>query len=250
MAKEKEITKKTTKKATKKPARKVKAAVKKAKPKAVAVAKGSLAVVDLSGKEVGTLELDKAIFDGAINDLLIHQAEVMYLANQRKGLSCAKTRAEVSGSGKKPWRQKGTGRARIGSIRSPIWRSGGVTFAPKPRSYRKEMPKKMRALALKSALNLKLHENGLMIIDSMKVKEPKTKEFASILKKLKLDSKRVRLVVENIDENLKRSSNNVALADIARAMDLSTYEAKNCKQLVFTKDAITQVQKRIKKCLQ
>ena len=249
MTKEKATTKKTGKKVTKKPAKKAKVVAKKTKPKAVASV-GSLAVVDLSGKEVSTLELDKAIFDGVINDLLINQAEVMYLANQRKGLSCAKTRAEVSGSGKKPWRQKGSGRARIGSIRSPIWRSGGVTFAPKPRSYRKDMPKRMRALALKSALNLKLQENGLMILDAMTVKEPKTKEFFAILKKLKLDSKRVRLVVEKIDENLKRSSRNVALADIARADDLSTYEAKNCKQLVFTKDAITQIQKRIKKCLQ
>ena len=222
----------------------------KAVPKRTAVAPGSLAVVDLSGKEVSTLELDKAIFDGVINDLLINQAEVMYLANQRKGLSCAKTRAEVKGSGSKPWRQKGTGRARVGSIRSPLWRSGGVVFAPKPRSYRKDMPKKMRTLALKSALNLKLQENGLMILDSMAVKEPKTKEFFAILKKLKLDSKKIRLVVEKIDENLKRSSRNVALADIARASDLSTYEAKNCKQLVFTKGAIAEVQKRIKKCLQ
>ena len=249
MVKEKATTKKTSKKATKKPAKKAKVVAKRTKPKAVASV-GSLAVVDLSGKEVSTLELDKAIFDGVINDLLINQAEVMYLANQRKGLSCAKNRAEVKGSGKKPWRQKGTGRARIGSIRSPIWRSGGVTFAPKPRSYRKDMPKKMRALALKSALNLKLQENGLMVLDSMAVKEPKTKEFFTILKKLKLDSKRVRLVVEKIDENLKRSSRNIALAEIARADNLSTYEAKNCKQLVFTKGAIAQIQKRIKKCLQ
>ena len=249
MAKEKATTKKTSKKVTKKTTKKAKTVVKKTKPKAIVTA-GSLAVVDLSGKEVSTLELDKAIFDGVINDLLIHQAEVMYLANQRKGLACAKTRAEVSGSGRKPWRQKGTGRARVGSIRSPLWRSGGVVFAPKPRSYRKDMPKKMRALALKSALNLKLQENGLVILDLMTVKEPKTKEFFGILKRLKLDSKRVRLVVEKIDENLKRSSRNVALADIARASDLSTYEAKNCKHLVFTREAITQVQKRIKQCLQ
>ena len=127
----------------------------------------SLPVLSVQGKEVEQIELEKRVFDGKISQALIHQAVVTYLANQRKGLASTKTRGEVRGGGIKPWRQKGTGRARVGSIRSPLWRGGGVTFGPKPHSYHKDLPQKMRTMALKSALNAKLRDKEISILSDL-----------------------------------------------------------------------------------
>jgi len=166
----------------------------------------TLGVFDAKGKEVEKIELDSKVFDGKVNSSLVHQAVVTFLANQRKGLAKTKTRGQVRGGGTKPWRQKGTGRARVGSIRSPIWRGGGVTFGPTKRSYYKVLPKKMKILALKSALNLKLSEKKLLVIDDLAVKSHKTKEFAKILDNLKLGDQKVNLVLEKLENDTKLSS--------------------------------------------
>jgi large subunit ribosomal protein L4 len=207
-------------------------------------------VLDIKGKEVSKIKLDSFVFDGKVNHELMHQAVITHLANQRKGLASAKTRGEVSGSGKKPWRQKGTGRARIGSIRSPLWKKGGITFGPKPHSYHKDLPKKMKAMALKSALNAKLNEKEILILNELKVASRKTKDFFRIVKDLKLDKSKTRFIVENLEDNLKLASRNIENINIGTARNLNTYEALNCKNLVFTKDSLKGLEDRIKKCAQ
>jgi len=209
----------------------------------------TLEVINQKGKKVESLKLDKDIFDGKVNNTLMHQAIVSFLANQRKGLACTKTRGEVSGGGRKPWKQKGTGRARVGSNRSPLWEGGGTTFGPKPHSFRKEMNRKMKGMALKSALNAKLKDNEIIVIDEIKLDGFKTKELSAILGVLKLDSKKVKLVVSAIESNLKMSSSNLEKVNLEKAVNLTTYGALDCKKLVFTKAAFDLVEKRIRKWL-
>lgn len=205
-----------------------------------------LNIVNIRGKEVEKVKLDNRVFDGKINPSLMHQAVVSYLANQRKGLACTKTRGEVRGGGRKPWRQKGTGRARVGSIRSPIWRGGGVTFGPRPHSFRKDLPKKMRILALKSAFNAKLKDEEILILSELVMDSHKTKDFSKIIDKLKLNKGRVRFVVEKIENNLKLATRNIKTVFIARASDINAKEVIDCKRLVLTKEALKKVQERIK----
>jgi large subunit ribosomal protein L4 len=207
-------------------------------------------ICDTKGKEIGKADLDVKVFDGKVNMSLLHQATVAYLANQRKGLSSAKTRAEVSGGGIKPWRQKGTGRARVGSIRSPLWRKGGITFGPKPHSYYTNFPKKMKAVALKSALNAKLKDEEIVIIDKLKLDSCKTKEFYKIIQNLKLDGQRIQLVVEGIDNNLKLATRNIPRLSVTKATDVHATEIINSKKLILTKDALKQIEERVIKCLQ
>ncbi|UCC95427.1 MAG: 50S ribosomal protein L4 [Candidatus Omnitrophota bacterium] len=206
-----------------------------------------ISVSDTKGKEVEQLALDARIFDGKINEPLMHQAVVAYLANQRKGVASTKTKAKVRGGGRKPWRQKGTGRARVGSIRSPLWRGGGVTFGPHPRSYRKEFPKRMKVLALKSALNLKLRDKELVVLDELKADSHKTKKFLAIMKKLKLADMKVRFIVEKCGKNLLLASRNIQKVAVEPGHTLTTYEALDCQKIVFTKDALIKTQERIKK---
>ena len=206
-------------------------------------------IYNQQGKKLETLELDKKVFDGKVNNTLMQQAVVTFLANQRKGLASTKKRGEVRGGSSKPWAQKGTGRARVGSLRSPLWRSGGITFGPKPRDYSKKMPKRMRILALKSALNVKLKENQILIIDDLKLESPKTKEIARIINKLKLTGQRIMLVVERMEKNLKLASGNLSKFNLDKAAQLHTYGALNCKKLLFTSGALKVVEKRIKKWL-
>lgn len=203
----------------------------------------------MQGKEVDKIELNPVIFDGKINQALLHQAVVAYLSNQRKGLACTKTKGEVRGGGKKPWRQKGTGRARVGSIRSPLWRGGGVTFGPKPHSYHKDLPKKMKVLALKSALNAKLKDREMVILDSLNVNFPKTKEFFKIVKNLNFKEKRIKFVAEKLESNLKLACRNIEKVEIKEAETLTTYEVLDCKKLIFTKNALRKVEERIEKGL-
>ncbi|MFH1518988.1 MAG: 50S ribosomal protein L4 [Candidatus Omnitrophota bacterium] len=209
----------------------------------------SLPVLNLQGKEIERAELAKRVFDGKVSEALIHQAVVTYLANQRKGLASSKTRGEVSGGGKKPWRQKGTGRARVGSIRSPIWRGGGITFGPKPRSYYRNLPQKMRTLALKSALNAKFRDQEILILSDLKVDSHKTKEFYKIVKSLSLYGVKVRLVVEKIEPNLKLATNNIKKVLLARACDIHATEVVDCKRLVLTKNALREIENRVTRCL-
>ena len=209
----------------------------------------SLEVFDLNGEVLERIELDNQVFDGQINEDLMHQAVVIYLSKQRKGLASTKTRGEVKGGGRKPWRQKGVGRARVGSIRSPLWRKGGVVFGPKPRLYRKEFPKKMRTLALKSALNAKLRDKEMMVLKDFIITTHKTKEFFRILKNLQLAGEKIRLVVDKIDENLKLASRNIEKVNLNTASTLTTYTTLDCKKLVFTKEALRKVEERIKRRL-
>ena len=208
-----------------------------------------LDVLDIQGKKVEKIELDAKIFDGKVSPALVHQAVTAYLANQRTGLAAAKTRGKVRGGGAKPWRQKGTGRARVGSIRSPLWRGGGVTFGPQPRSYNKDLPKKMKLVALKSALNSKLKDDQILIIRELSLGTYKTKELAKIISKLKLNEEKIRFVLEKIENNPKLACRNIDKATLVRASDVSATEVVDCKRLVLTKAALAAVQERVKKCL-
>ncbi|MCK9616009.1 MAG: 50S ribosomal protein L4 [Candidatus Omnitrophica bacterium] len=209
----------------------------------------NISVLNTQGKEVAKLELDSSVFDGKIRNSLMHQAVVAHLANQRMGLASTKTRGEVSGGGRKPWRQKGTGRARVGSTRSPLWRKGGITFGPKPHSFRKDLPNRMKILALKSALNSKLQDKEMIILEGLKINSPKTKEVFGIVKKLKLDDLRIRFVVGSLDKNLKLSCRNLPNVMVDAAASLNTYYALDCKKIIFTKDALEVVMARVKKWL-
>jgi len=205
-----------------------------------------LDVFDMQGKKVGKFALNKDVFDGQVNQPLVHQATVAYLSNQRKGLAATKTRGEVRGGGRKPWRQKGTGRARVGSIRSPIWRGGGVTFGSRPRSYYRNLPRKMKLLALKSALNAKFKSDGILILKELKVSSHKTQNFYKIIDNLKLAGMKVRLVVDDIDRDLKLSARNIKSASLAKASDLHSIEVADCKKIVLTESSLRKVETRIK----
>lgn len=208
-----------------------------------------ISVLNIQGEEVDKIELDSFVFDGKVNTSLIHQTVVTYLSNQRKGRACTKTRGEVQGGGKKPWRQKGTGRARVGSIRSPLWRGGGIIFGPKPKSYHKDLPKKMKNSALKSVLNAKLNDNEMLVLDNLKVDSHKTKEFAKIVKNLKLSKIKSKFVVENLENNLRLSLRNIKDVEVEVAKNLNAFSALDCRRLVFTKNGLREVETRIKKRL-
>ena len=197
----------------------------------------TLPIYNAEGKEIDTIELDAKVFDGVINTAVIHQVVTAYMANQRRGLASTKTRGEVSGGGRKPWKQKGTGRARVGSTRSPLWRHGGVVFGPHPRDFSYKVPQKIKTLALKSSLNVKLKENNLIVLDGLKLDKPKTKEAAKIFAQLKLNnlkSGRVLLLIDKFDEILKAALRNISFLNIGKAADTNTYEVMSNKKLVIT----------------
>jgi len=208
-----------------------------------------LDVYNQQGEKIDKIELDEKVFDGKISEALMHQAVVTFLANQRKGLASSKKRGEVSGGGRKPWRQKGTGRARVGSTRSPIWHGGGVTFGPKPRYYNKKINQKMKIAALKSALNAKLRDQEIVIIDKLLLNSHKTKSFLEILTKLQLKENKVTLIIDKIDNNIRLASRNIANFCLEKAAQLNTYTALNCSKLIFTASSIKIVEERINKWL-
>ena len=191
--------------------------------------------------EVGTLELNDAVFACEYNEPLIHQAVVTYLANQRQGTKSALTRTEVRGGGIKPWRQKGTGRARQGSIRAPQWIKGGVVFAPKPRDFSKKLNKKMRAQAFRSAISYKIANNELVVVDEIKLAEPKTKLVAEILKNFKLD-KRVLLLVAGDSADVVRAGSNIEKLTITEASLANVYELVSNANVIATKEAIKKIE--------
>ncbi|MFH1338810.1 MAG: 50S ribosomal protein L4 [Candidatus Omnitrophota bacterium] len=205
-----------------------------------------LPVYNQQGKETQKIKLDPAIFDGKVNEDVLYQAVLMYRANRRKGLADTLTRGEVSGSGKKPWRQKGTGRARVGSIRSPLWRKGGVIFGPHPRDFGFELPQKIRIAALKSSLNAKLNENNLLILDEVNIGSSKTKEAVKILSNLKLEKKSTLLMLEKIDINAKLSFRNIGFFGIIRASDANAYRILSANKLILTLNALKILAGRIK----
>ena len=208
-----------------------------------------LDVLNTNGESVEKINFDETVFDGKINPNLMHQAVVTYLANKRSGLACTKTKGEVRGGGRKPWRQKGTGRARVGSNRSPLWRGGGVTFGPKPHSFNKDLPKKMKLLALKSSLNVKLHEEKIIVLNELTSVSPKTKDFVKIINNLKLNQDKIRLVLVSVENNIKLGSSNLEKVLLCRADDVNTIDVLNCKKLIITKEALKVVEERVKKCL-
>jgi large subunit ribosomal protein L4 len=201
-------------------------------------------VIDRTGKKTKEINVPEEVLAYPLKEHLIYEAVVNYRANQRRGTASTKTRAEVRGGGRKPWRQKGTGRARAGSTRSPIWRSGGVTFGPKPRDYSYRMPKKAKRNALKSALAMKFADKQVMVLDSLEFKEPKTKEGADFLKKLKLDS---ALVIDNSEnKNLFLSLRNIPKVKAVDASQINIYDVLKHKSLVFTQKAFESVMERLK----
>lgn len=209
-----------------------------------------LDVLKIDGTNSGeSIELSDDIFAVEPNDHVIYLSVKALLANKRQGTSKAKERGEVHGGGKKPWRQKGTGRARVGSIRSPLWRKGGVVFGPKPHSFYKDLPKRMKTSALKSALNSKLRDSELVILDNLKIDSHKTREFYKVIKNLKLDKEKIRLVADNIDKNMQLGLRNIKNVNLQNSKDLNTYEALDCKKLIFVKGALKDVEERIKKGL-
>jgi large subunit ribosomal protein L4 len=194
-------------------------------------------VRDQSGKKVGEQELDAGVFDVQVNVPLMHQVVTAGLAAQRSGTHSTKTRAEVSGGGKKPWRQKGTGRSRHGSNRSPIWVGGGISHGPKPRDYEMRVPKKMKRQALRSALTDRAREQRIVVVDGLSFQAPSTKEALGVLEGLSADGL-VLLVLDAPDENVEKSFRNLSHVRIAFPGNLGTHEVLYADWIVFTKDAL------------
>ena len=200
----------------------------------------NVSVYNIEGKEVGTIDLSDAVFGVEVNEHLVHMAVVSQLANKRQGTQKAKTRSEVSGGGRKPWRQKGTGHARQGSTRSPQWTGGGVVFAPVPRDYSFKMNKKEKRAALKSALTSKVLDNRLIVLDELKFDEIKTKKFVAVMNNLKVE-KGLVVIAEN-DQNVVLSARNLADIDTALANMINTYDVMKAKTVVLTKDAVAKIE--------
>ena len=198
----------------------------------------NVSVYNMEGKEVGTMELNDAVFGVEINDHLVHLAVVRQLANNRQGTQKAKTRSEVSGGGRKPWRQKGTGHARQGSTRAPQWTGGGVVFAPVPRDYSFKMNKKEKRAALKSVLTAKVEEKKFIVVDEIKFDEIKTKNFANMLKNL--DVKKALVVLE--DENATISAKNIADVKTAKVNTINVYDILKYNTVIATKDAVRNIE--------
>lgn len=201
----------------------------------------TVSVYDMTGKQTGTMELSEAIFGIEPNKTVLHSAVVNYLANQRQGTQSTLTRTEVRGGGRKPWRQKGTGHARQGSIRAPQWTGGGVAIGPKPRSYRFELPKKMRRLALKSAFSAKVAEGEMKVLESLKLDEIKTKAMADVLNALEA-GKKVLLVLPENDQTIIKSARNIPGVKTALVNTLNTYDVLNSDQFIVVKEAVAQIE--------
>ena len=198
-------------------------------------------VYDMSGKQVGEIELSEALFGIEVNESVVHDVVKNHLANKRQGTQSALTRAEVSGGGRKPWRQKGTGRARQGSTRAPQWTHGGIVFAPKPRDYSYTLNKKTRRLALKSALSAKAAELNIVVIDSIKMEAPKTAEFAKFLAAVNADCKCL-VITAAPDEIIVKSGRNIPGCEVTFANLINVYDIVNAKKLVVDKAALAKIE--------
>jgi large subunit ribosomal protein L4 len=200
-----------------------------------------VALYNISGEQVGEIELNDDVFGIEINAHVMYEAVKVYLANQRQGTQSAKTRSEVRGGGRKPWRQKGTGRARQGSIRSPQWKGGGVVFAPKPRDYSMQLPKKIRRLALKSAFSSKAENNEIIVLDQLSMEGPKTKEMIKVLNNLKVDKKAL-IVMPEKDNNVVLSARNIPGVKTTEVNTLNVYDVLNYNTFIITQDAVKKVE--------
>ena len=198
-------------------------------------------VYNMSGEKVGEIELSEAVFGITPNESVVHDVVKNHLANLRQGTQSALTRAEVSGGGRKPWRQKGTGRARQGSTRAPQWTHGGIVFAPKPRDYSYTLNKKVRRLALKSALSDKAAQQNIVVIDAIKVDAPKTKEFAAFLRAVNVTGKAL-VVTAEADTNVVKSGRNIPGCQVTFANLINVYDIVNAKQLVLDKAALAKIE--------
>ncbi len=201
-------------------------------------------VLNIKGEVVGKVELADSVFKVPYNEAVIHQVVVATLANNRQGTKSTLTRSEVSGGGRKPWRQKGTGNARQGSTRAPQWIKGGVVFAPKPRDFSKKVNKKVRALAFMSAISTRLEEGNCLVVDELNV-APKTKEMAQVLENLKVNKSAV-IVTEDVNENVILSARNLENIETSTADILSTYEIVSNEKLIITKSAIKKIEEAYK----
>ena len=200
----------------------------------------NVAVLNMAGAQVGTIELNDAIFGIEANEQVMHLAVVQYLANQRQGTQSTKTRAEGRGGGRKPYRQKGTGRARQGSIRSPQWVGGGVVFAPKPRDYSFKLNKKVKRLALQSALSTKVAEGKIIVLDELTLSEVKTKEMVKVLGNIKCDN--ALIVMDGSNENVMLSARNIPTVKTASVNTINVYDLLKYNNLVVTKEAVEKIQ--------
>ena len=200
----------------------------------------NVAVYNMEGNEVGTIELNDAVFGVEVNEHLIHLAVVRQLANKRQGTQKAKTRSEVRGGGRKPWRQKGTGHARQGSIRAPQWTGGGVVFAPTPRDYEVKMNKKERRAALKSALTSRVQDNKLVVLDELRLDEIKTKEMQKVLTNLKVN--KALVVMPELDQNVVLSARNIENFATATTRTINVYDVMKYSTVILTKDAVASIE--------
>lgn len=200
----------------------------------------NVSVYNMEGKEVGKLELNDAVFGVKINEHLVHMAVVQTLANKRQGTQKAKTRAEVSGGGRKPWRQKGTGHARQGSTRAPQWKGGGVVFAPVPRDYSFKLNKKEKRAALKSVLTSRVQENKMIVLDELKLEEIKTKKFKEVMNNLKVE--KAMVVIGEQDQNVIISARNLPTISTAVVDNINVYDILKGDTLVITKDAVAKIE--------
>ena len=200
----------------------------------------NVSVYNIEGKEVGTIELNDAVFGVEVNEHLVHLAVVQQLANNRQGTQKAKTRAEVSGGGRKPWRQKGTGHARQGSTRSPQWTGGGVVFAPTPRDYSFKMNKKEKQLALKSALTSKVNDSKLIVVDELKMEAIKTKDFKAVM--TNLNANKALVVMAEKDVNVVMSAKNIPDVKTALTSTINVYDIMKAGTVVLTKDAVAKIE--------
>ncbi|MBF7095991.1 50S ribosomal protein L4 [Alkalibacter mobilis] len=198
-------------------------------------------VINVKGEKVEELTLKDDIFGIEPNEAAVHQVVVAQLANKRQGTQSAKTRSEVRGGGKKPWRQKGTGRARAGSIRSPLWKGGGVIFAPKPRDYSKKVNKKMNRLAIKSVLSSKVADSEFLVLDALSIEAPKTKEMVNVLENIKA-AKKTLILVKDLDENVYKSARNIPGVKTVTVETINVYDLLDCDCLVTTKDSVEKIE--------
>ena len=200
----------------------------------------NVSVYNIEGNEVGTLELNDSVFGVEVNEHLVHLAVVAQLANKRQGTQKAKTRSEVSGGGRKPWRQKGTGHARQGSTRSPQWTGGGVVFAPTPRDYTIRLNKKEKRAALKSALTSRVNESKFIVVDELKLDSIKTKNFVQVLNNLKVE--KALVVLNDMDTNVIKSASNVPTVKTAQTNELNVFDVLKYDTVVVTKDAVAKIE--------
>ena len=200
----------------------------------------NVALYDIKGQNIGDIALSETVFGQPVNTAVMHEVVVAHLANCRQGTQSAKTRSEVSGGGKKPWRQKGTGRARQGSTRSPQWRHGGVVFAPKPRDYTIRVNKKVKRLAMKSALSSKVEENELIVFDALNIEAPKTKEMVKVLKAV--DVSKALIVLADKDDAVERASANIEGVKTTLVGTLNVYEILKYEKLILTKASVEKIE--------